>query len=355
MDIFNATDEQIMSAMEPPADATTQTPATTVVDTTTENAPSPAEGDDDSGAEGQTESNGTEAQEDEVDPDKQTENTEVDTQDQIDLKRILAPFNANGREMKVDNVDEAIRLMQMGAGFNKKMTALKPHLKLVKMLANNDLLDEAKLNHLIDISKRNPDAISKLLAEGNIDPLNLTTGNEYKPNTYTVTDSELELDNVLSDLKESPHYAQTLDVVANKLDGTSKQLLISQPEIMRVLHDQIGNGIYARVTAQVERSRMLGELSGLSDIEAYKITGDKMNDAGAFNDLAKPKSPPASKAPPTTLPPKTLSAEDAALKSRKLAASPTKAAPGKKQDLGNFNPLTATDAEIAAMTLDKFL
>ena len=93
-------------------------------------------------SEGETEgSDSTVDVEDEVTDSKE----EVTTTDTIDYKaeyeRLTQSFKANGKEIAVANVDEAISLMQMGANYNKKMAALKPNLKLLKLLENNKLLD----------------------------------------------------------------------------------------------------------------------------------------------------------------------------------------------------------------------
>lgn len=284
--------------------------------------------------------------------DESTEITEVESVELDDaakqLEALFAPLNAIGKELKIDNIEDARRLMQMGAGYNKKMAGLRPHLKIVKMLQNNGLLDETKLAHLIDVSKNNPNAIGKLLADSNIDPLNLEPSNEYTPNTYTVSDTELELDNVLDDLKESPHYAQVLDVAVNKWDAPSKQLLLGQPEIIRTLHDQISNGIYQQVTAVMERERLLGRLNGLSDLVAYKQIGDMMDAKGMFTHSVKQTT-----ATPSVV--NSVTANESKLKSRKLAASPTKSSPGVKKSLADFDPLKLSDEEIMSMSLDKFL
>lgn len=338
LDIYNATDEQILAAgfpeftqepvVVPPGEVITDSdvpPAEEVIE--------PAE-----------------STEEITDPENLTlEEPEEDLSDAAkQLAELFTPFTANGKEIKVDNIDDAKRLMQMGAGYNKKMAALKPHLKLVKMLDKHGLLDESKLAHLIDISKKNPDAIGKLLAESDIDPLNLNAGNTYTPNTYTVTDNEMDLDNVLGELKDSPHYTETLDVIVNKWDATSKELLINNPENIRLIHEQVSNGIYSQVMAVVERERTLGRLSGLSDLAAYDRVGNMMHEKGLFAHQATSKSA-------ATVVPKQPTADELKLKSRKLAASPTKTSPNVGKDLGNFNPLTATDEEIMNMSLDKFL
>jgi len=92
---------------------------------------------------------------------------------EAEYKRLLTPFKANGREIAVKSVDDAIALMQMGANYNKKMAALKPNLKLMKMLENNGLLSEDKIGFLIDLEKKNPAAINKLVKDSGIDPMDL--------------------------------------------------------------------------------------------------------------------------------------------------------------------------------------
>ena len=63
-----------------------------------------------------------------------------------ELGRVLSPIKANGREIQVSSVDDAIQLMQMGANYHKKMAALKPNLAVLKMLEQHGLLDQEKLS-----------------------------------------------------------------------------------------------------------------------------------------------------------------------------------------------------------------
>lgn len=347
------TDEQIMTAPEP---VTEQAPAPVVTD------PAPV-GEPDANAQAEEEFVADETTTDAIaDEETQEEDPATDPEGDTEpnnaelveakamLDKLFTPFTANGKEIKVDNVDDAVRLMQMGAGFNKKMATLKPHLKIVKLLENNGLLDQDKLNHLIDLSKGDPGAISKLLADSNTDPLNLKPGTDYKPTSYTVDDSQMELDSVVDELRGSPYFTKTLEVVVDKWDTSSKEILVSNPEVIRVLHDQMSNGIYDQVTARVDYLRTLGHLKGLSDLAAYKQVGDDMDARKLFKHQAAEQAPAN---PVSTVP--GVKANESNLKGRKLAASPTKASPGKKSDLGDFNPLTATDEEIANMSIDKFL
>ena len=268
-------------------------------------------------------------------------------------KKLFAPFKANGKDLQVATVDEAVTLMQMGANYNKKMAALKPNLKLMKLLENNGLLSEEKLSFLIDLEKKNPDAIGKLLKDGGIDPLDLNAENasDYKPHTYTVDDRELELDTILGEMKDSPSYNRTLDVVSNKWDGASKQVIAQQPQLLKVINDHISNGVYDLISTEMERERMFGRLNGLSDLEAYRHVGDAIQARGGFDHLAsqvqaKPAVQPGVKPAPVV--------DDQKLKDKKRAASPTKATPATAP-AADFNPLALSDDEFTKLVNKRLL
>lgn len=269
-----------------------------------------------------------------------------------EYEKLMAPFKANGREMKAENIEDARTLMQMGANYNKKMAALKPHLAIVRMLENNGLLDATKLSFLIDVAAKKPEAISKLVQESGIDPLDISAekAGEYKPSSYTVDDQTVELDLVLDDLKESPAYARTLEVVSTKWDANSKGILAKNPEILRVINGHMESGIYDLIAEQVERERTFGRLKGVSELEAYKATGDAMNEQGKFDHLFKKAEqehkvvPPAA---PAVVEPKPAPASDEALNQKRRAASSTKATAPAPAIPSDFNPLSLPDEEFA--------
>lgn len=272
--------------------------------------------------------------------------------------KITAPFKANGREMKVDSAEDAVRLMQMGANYNKKMAALKPGLKILKMLEKHELLDEGKLGFLIDLNKKDAAAIAKLVKDANIDPLDLEkTGTDgYQPNTYTVDDAEIDLDEAIADLRETTHGAKVIQLVGTKWDGPSKQVVANSPQLLTVLSDHMASGVYDLISQEVEKERVLGKLKGLSDIAAYKQVGDAIQERGGFDHLFK-KAPAAETPPPqkkTVVVTKSKSA-DPALDAKRKAASPPKQTTAGKQPDPDFSPLAMSDEEFERQSLKKFL
>jgi len=286
---------------------------------------------------------------------KENESTEEDTSDKVEpttinfedeYNKLIAPFKANGKDIQVNNVDDAITLMQMGANYNKKMAGLKPNLKLIKMLQNNDLLDEDKLNYLIDISKKNPDAIQKLIKDSGIDPFDVEeeAKKEYKPNTYTVNDKEVELDSILDEIKDTESFNTTLDIVSNKLDNESRSIILEQPGIIKTINDHVQSGIYQQINTVIESERMLGRLAGVSDLQAYRTIGEKIQAAGGFTQ-AGPSDNQSNKTVKKTIDPK--------LRNRKKAASSTKASATKK--VADYDPLSMSDEEFNKLAANNLI
>lgn len=275
---------------------------------------------------------------------------------EAEYKRLLAPFRANGREIKVESVDDALALMQMGANYNKKMAALKPNIKLMKMLENNGLLSEEKLSFLIDLDKKSPEAISKLVKDSGLDLLDLDTekAGEYKPKIHSVDDREVELDTVLDEIQDTPTYTQTLEIVSKKWDGASKQTVANSPQLLKVINDHVASGIYTLISEEVERERLFGRLNNLSDIEAYRQVGDAIQARGGFNHLVPNQGKPTAPTKIVVQPKPKASTEDK-LNEKRRAASSTKAANASSvsSDSG-INPLGLSDEEFSKLAEIRF-
>ena len=266
-----------------------------------------------------------------------------------EAERIFAPFKANGKEMKVGNVDEAIQLMQMGANYNKKMAGLKPNLRMMKMLDKNNLLSEEKLNYLIDLNNGDPKAIGKLLKDSKLEPMDIdaSDGSQYTPSNHGVDESEMALDEVIEGIKDSEHYNQTIDLVTAQWDEASRNVVAGAPKLLSVINGHMASGVYTLIKQQVEREKMLGKHVGVSDIEAYRAVGDSLNAEGKFDHLANPESKEAEghqdKPVAKALSQKKREKAESTRK-RKRAASSSKASPTQAQPTG-FNPLAMSDAE----------
>lgn len=288
----------------------------------------------------------------------EAEKVEKPEESSIDYKaeyeRLLAPFKANGRDISVKSVDDAITLMQMGANYNKKMAALKPNLALLKMLENNGLLSEEKISFLIDLEKKNPDAINKLIKDSGIDPMDIDAdkASGYKPSAYKVDDRELELDAVLDEIQETPSYNRTLEIVSKEWDAKSKQTIANSPQLLKVINSHVQSGIYDLISKELESERVFGRLNGLSDIEAYRQVGDMIQARGGFDHLGRQGQQAAPQ--PVVVQPKPKVEDDAKIKEKKRAASSTKPAAASSAPK-DFNPLSMSDEEFSKLIKSNYL
>ena len=212
-------------------------------------------------------------------------------------KKVSNPFKANGIDMQVKDPEDIVRLMQMGANYQKKMSQLKPNLKLVKMLEKNELLDEAKLHNLIDLSKKDPKAIAKLVKESDVDPLDIDKDapTDYQPTNYTVSDKEYDLDQVLDEIKDTDTFNRTINVMTKEWDNQSKTTISENPEIISIVNTHMSNGVFDKVNAMMQQEKTLGKLEGIPDVEAYRQIAEYMHKNGFLREQADIDQEKASK------------------------------------------------------------
>ncbi len=280
---------EVASSTEEVSDAQEQTDVETSQDEVSQ-----PEGDTQTEHEKSTDSDATESLDTSTDDSTDTkedtpETTEFDYESAY--KKVSEPFKANGIDIKVSDPEDIVRLMQMGANYQKKMSQLKPHLKIIKMLENNDLLKPDQLNNLIDIYKKDPKAITKLIKESTLDPLDIDKDapTDYEPTDYSVTDKEIELDQVLEDIKDTDTFNRTINVLTKDWDAQSKQLISEQPEIIRAVNTHMSNGVFDKVNAILQRDKALGKTEGLPDVEAYKQIADYLYKNGGLRTENSPE------------------------------------------------------------------
>lgn len=229
------------------------------------------------------------------------------------------PIRAGGQDITLTDVDEAVSLIQKGVGFHKKLNQMHGQLKYVEMLKNNDLLDESKLSFLIDVSKKSPAAIKKLLDESKIDPLTLDTteASNYAPSDYRVTDEQVRFQMVVDDLTDSTHGTSVLQD-AKGWDQVSKAEVYKTPDVLTYLAQQKEQGRYDLIKAQVERQKVLGNIPVTEPfLTSYTRVGQQMMQAGAFGKptatvtptpvaqkIVTPPTPPNAKRAAIAAPPK---------------------------------------------------
>ena len=219
-------------------------------------------------------------------------------------KEAMAPLKANGKTIEIQSMDELRQLASMGANFTRKMQDIAPHRKILAMLENNGLLDEAKLSFFIDLDKKNPEALKKLIKDSGVDPLDIDVSSEpaYKAGNHAVSDSEIAFRAVLEDLQSTPTGQETISLINSSWDQASKEELWKAPEVMATIQQQRENGIYDTISAEINRQAMLGKIpAGTPFIQAYLTVGNELNTRGVFTNLNAPNNKGVQNAPTQTI------------------------------------------------------
>lgn len=203
------------------------------------------------------------------------------------FKKVSAPFKADGKDIQVRTPEDAIRLMQMGVNYSRRMQEMKPLKAIDQMLKTNGINSVEKLNELIDISKGNPQAIQKLLKDKGIDPLDIDTSKEnvYRPNNYQPDPKDTAFQEAIDNTVAAEGGIDLIKDVNAMWDDTSKEALRDQPSIFNNLLEQKQNGVYEKVKTELVYQRTLGFLTDVPFLQAYHAVADAMEKAGVFNSL----------------------------------------------------------------------
>lgn len=185
-------------------------------------------------------------------------------------KQVMAPIKANGKLIKLNSASDVISLIQQGANYTKKMQSIAPYRKQLKMLEDNQLLDNNKLRFLIDIAKHDKDAIKKLLSDAKLDASELSyeeelddEGNpkpvQYYPKTPNVSDQEVAWSEAWKELLEQEKLdnVDTHSVIMN-MDSISQKQVYENPQILGLMHMTQACGAYDKIVAEMDRLKTLG-------------------------------------------------------------------------------------------------
>lgn len=252
-------------------------------------------------------------------------------------KKVMAPFKANGKTIELKDVGEVVQLMQMGANYTRNMQQIAPQRKTLMALQQAGINDPDTLNFLIDLHQKKPEAVAKLMAEGNINPIDIdpATAANYRAGNYQPTDQQVAFQTVLDDLASEETGQETIKLAA-AWDPESQRAAFADPKILTDLHNHRSSGIYDKVVEEVNRARVLGQIPANAPfVNAYGHVFAQMAQAGAF-DPPKPTPTPVAVRPAT---PKPVVSNSAAAK----AAAPS--APSASKAEAFQNPLAMNDAD----------
>ena len=270
-------------------------------------------------------------------------------------KKIMAPIKANGKNIKLKTAEDVISLIQQGANYTKKMQSIAPYRKQLKLLEDNDLLDNDKIRFLIDISKHDKDAIKKLLSEAKIDTSELSYDDEvdeegnpkpvtYYPKTPNVTDQEVQWSEAWKELLEVEQLdnIDTHSIIMN-MDGVSQKQIYENPQILMLMHQTQQCGAYDKIINEMERLKVLGYIKENSPfLTTFVDVKNMMLQHGMLDEEVK-KLAQQNAPSPQTFVRNTKKTNTVTNNAKAKAAAPSRSS--GKSTKPFLNPLTMSDEE----------
>ena len=201
------------------------------------------------------------------------DNLEDEIVDEAQKEHQELAFKANGREYKFTQ-DEIMaqfpKIFGQAMDYTKKTQAMKPWRKTI------DAIEEAKLGHddinlMIDVMKGNKEAIAEVLKRTGVDSLEIDTENsKYTPNDYGRDDKALAIKDIIEEISVDREYETTHKVLSKEWDEKSFRRMTDDPELIRLLHNDVKSGTFDKVQAVAEKIKVFDR--GLkTDLEYYEL------------------------------------------------------------------------------------
>lgn len=201
---------------------------------------------------------------------KEVSNVDINYEDEYN--RAIQPIKAIGKTIDIDSIDELRQLASMGIDYTKKMQSIKPMRKMVDTLTSNNIT-ENDINLLIEAKKGNKEAISQFAKNAKVDLLDLdiTSNDEpYQPQNYIPSDSQVEMNEVIESIKQSPYYEQVTKVATQDWDEASRHEILTNPALLNGLFEEFQMNRFDRIQAQIDRMKVFGQTNGMTDLQLYK-------------------------------------------------------------------------------------
>lgn len=263
-------------------------------------------------------------------------------------------FKANGKDLSVTSPEEAIKLMQMGANYHEKMAALKPVRRQARMLQDAGIASEDEIAFLLDLHKKDPKAIAKLVKDSQINLYEFDVEQHagYQAKPVVVSDEQMNLEDTMTSLKDEPGFADMFNGLT-KWDAVSQDVIAKNPGILQVFNNQKQSGQFDKIISEVERIRLF------NPVQAQRSMIDVYRDVDAQFRAQAEQAPPVQQQQqeaPQVAPLSTLvnKPKDPAADKRQQAAAPRTAPASQKRKLTAEDIFSLSDEEFAKIDPSKF-
>ena len=203
--------------------------------------------------------------------DEQPVDTEAKTEEEVQPVQKYK-FKANGREYELtmdEIMDKFPTVFSQAMDYTKKTQEIKPWRKTIDALKSAQLTPE-DVNLAIDVLKGDKAAISEVLKKHKMDALDIDVENStYVAKDYGRDEKTLALNDVIEEIKTDNEYVITSRILSEKWDDRSFQEMTNDPELIKLLHIDVKNGMFEKVQPIADKLKVF-DGGRQSDLEYYK-------------------------------------------------------------------------------------
>lgn len=172
-------------------------------------------------------------------------------------KIIPHDINVNGMTVRA-TMTELEEGFKKGMNYTQKMQEIAPHRKNMNLMTEHGLTTD-DLNLLVEAKQGNKEALGRLMANAEIDPLEVEAeeSKDYTPKNYAKEPTNIEMEQIkstiLSDTENAP-------VVENALQTMPEDMYLMVSEDtrgMNSLYNDIKSGLYQQVMPEVIKQQSL--------------------------------------------------------------------------------------------------
>jgi len=220
------------------------------------------------------------ADDEDEDPDKAADKADDKEGDAEEASAETVKFRANGQDFEFTQeeiMQQFETVFGQAANYTQKMQKIAPYRKMISALEQEGVTHD-NLNLALDALKGDKGAIKKILENNKLDSYDLTSEDEtaapYLPTNYGKDETSLEIDEVISTIRNDEEFPITRDIIDDQWDSESRQVIAKNPSYITGLHNDIKAGIYDKVAPAAMKMKVL-DGNTKSDIEYYMIAGEQ--------------------------------------------------------------------------------
>lgn len=172
-------------------------------------------------------------------------------------KVIPRDINVNGMKVRA-TMDELEQGFKKGMNYTQKMQEIAPHRKDMNIMMENGLTT-ADLNLLIEAKGGNKDALGKLLANAEVDPLDVEVEDKanYEPKDYAKEVPNVEMEQVKSDILQDQEFSPQVENALQSMPEDMYEMVSGGASKMNALYSDVKSGLYAKAMPEVIKQQSL--------------------------------------------------------------------------------------------------